>query len=441
MKKRKRSPKGRERSPPFKMNINKEKLMKMKKRIGLVGILFAILILPVHSWAGKEVIISPAALDHFVLEGPQKTIAGEEFTLVITAQDAFGNVIIDYSLSGKGIEITTDGVGKISPNKVLPAQFKDGWAEILLTYDKAQDIILTCREIEGRALGKSERIAVFPAGLDHFVLTAPKEAIAGESFDLWISAQDTYRNTIPDYTTSGKGVTISASGEEKISPSKVAATQFINGVARVSLSYNRAETITLSCKEEMGEAKGESSLLTIKPASLDHFLLSTAPTATAGKKFQATITACDSFGNIVTDYGQKGKGVLLLTRGKGHLSPSSIPASQFQDGVAKIELAYDKAEPITIEVNEATPVSKVLPPEEIKPRVVLPKVTILVAGKKIPVERIDSANGWAYVRDEIRYVNIRIRGDKADIWREVPRGRTPETYQAIQRLLRKRGME
>ena len=394
-----------------------------------------------HNYSnGEKVIISPAALDYFVLEGPKKAVAGEEFTLIIIAQDAFGNVITDYALSGKGIEITTDGVGKISPDRVLPAQFKDGRAKIPLTYNKAQNIILICKEIEGRVSGRSEKITVLPAGLDHFVLTAPKEAVAGEPFDLWISAQDAYRNTIPDYATSGKGVTISASGEKKISPSKAMAVQFVNGVARVSLSYNKAQTITLSCKEEMGVAKGESSLLAIKPAPLDHFLLSTAPTATAGKKFQATITARDSFENIITDYGQKGRGALLTVNGKGSLSPSSIPASQFQNGVAKVELAYDKAEPITIKVKEATPITKALP-EAAEPLVTLPKVTILVAGEKIPVERIDSANGWAYIGDEIRYVNIRIRGDKVNIWRKVPRGRTPETYQAIQRLLRKRGME
>jgi len=415
----------------------------MKKKIGLMGILFAILILCSHGRVGGEVIISPAALDHFVLEGPKEAVAGEQFTLTITACDAFGNIITDYTLSGKGVEITTDGVGKISPDKVLPTEFKEGRAETLLTYDKAQDMVLICKEIEGRVSGRSERITVFPAGLDHFVLTGPKEAVAGEPFDLWISAQDAYRNTIPDYATLGKGVTINASGEGKVSPDRIAANQFMNGVARVSLSYNKAQTITLICKEEMGvtpPAKGESSLLAIKPASLDHFLLSTAPTATAGKKFQATITACDSFGNIITDYGQKGRGVLLTVSGRGFLSPSSIPASQFQNGVAKVELAYDKAEPITIEVKEAAPI-KEISPEVAKPVVTLPKVTILVAEKKIPVDGIDSANGWAYIGNEIRYVNIRIKGEKADVWREVPRGKTPETYQAIQRLLRKRGME
>ena len=417
-----------------------KKEIRMMKKIRLVGILLAILILPLHSWAGGEIIISPAALDHFVLEGPKEAVAGEGFTLSITAQDAFSNVISDYSLSGQGVGITTDGVGKISPDRVLPAEFQDGRAEVSLTYNKAQDIVLICKEMEGKASGRSERLTVHPAGLDHFVLTAPKEAVAGKNFVLWISAQDTYRNTIPDYATSGKGVAISASGEGKISPDRVTATQFVNGVARVNFSYNKAQTITLSCKEELGEAKGESSLLTIKPASLDHFLLATVSAATAGKKFQATITACDSFGNVITDYGQKGKGVLLLTRGKGQLSPSSIPASQFQNGVANVDLTYDKAEPITIKVQETAPVSK-LPPATTELVETLPRITILVSNQKVPVERIDSANGWAYIGDEIKYVNIRIRGDKVNVWRKVPWGRTPETYQAIQKLLRKRGME
>ena len=225
-----------------------------------------------------------------------------------------------------------------------------------------------------------------------------------------------------------------------VSPYGTAADHFVNGVARVSVSYDKAQTITLTCKEEMGEAKGESALLTIKPASLDHFLLSTAPTAVAGKKFQATVTVYDSFENIITDYAQKGQGVLLTTRGKGSLSPAFVPASQFQNGVAKMELAYDKAEPITIEVKETAPI-KEISPGVAEPVVTLPKVTIMVAGQRAPVDGIDENNGWAYIGDEIRYVNIRIKGEKADVWREVPRGKTPETYQAIQRLLRKRGME
>ena len=86
----------------------------------VVGILVAILAISTLLWGEREIVIAPSELDHFLVQAPQGAIAGEGFTLTITAQDAFDNVITDYALSGKGVSISTDGVGKVSPDKLLP---------------------------------------------------------------------------------------------------------------------------------------------------------------------------------------------------------------------------------------------------------------------------------------------------------------------------------
>ncbi len=408
--------------------------MKIKKKIalGVLPILLSFL-LNVAVWGAGEVIIAPANLNYFSVTAPSKVTAGEAFPVTITACDSFGNIITDYRLSGKGVKITTSGMGKIISERISPLEFKEGVARASLTYEQAQDIILIVTEIEGVARGRSATITALSAGLNHFVLTVPREVRAGEEFTIFISARDAFGNIISDYSTKGKELSLFASGEGRLNPSKVEVAQFKEGVASFSLTYDKAQKITLICKEEGGRAEGISSSLIIKPGTFHHFLLTSVPAARAGESFKATITAYDSFRNVLTNYGATGKGVLLSVTGSGRLNPSRIPASQFINGVAKIRLSYDRAEPITIQAKEIS-----LP--AVRPET-KEGIFITVAGREVLVDRIDGINGWAYIGDEIRYVNIRIKGDKIDVWRKVPRGRTPETYQAIQKLLRKRGME
>ena len=405
----------------------------MKKKIvwGVLLILLSVLSQVVVGRAG-EIIVAPASLDHFSITVPSKVTAGESFPAAIISRDSFGNIVTDYRLSGKGIRMTTSGMGKITPEKITPLEFKDGVAQVNFTYDRAQDIILIVSEIEGKVKERSATITVLPSKLDHFVLTVPKEARAGKEFIISISARDAFENIISDYSSKGKELSLFASGQGRLNPSKVEVAQFKEGVASFSLTYDKAQKIILTCKEEGGRAEGTSSSLVIKPGAFHHFLLTPVPAARAGESFKATITAYDSFGNVVTDYGATGKGVLLSVTGSGRLNPSRIPASQFINGVAKVRLSYDRAEPITISAKEA--VLKTM--SEAKKG-----VSITVAGRKIMVDRVDKTNGWAYMGDEIRYVNIRIDNDLQDVWREIPRGKTPENYQAIQKLLKKRGAE
>jgi len=406
----------------------------MVKKVGR-GVLSILLcfLLDVAVWGAGEVIIAPANLDHFSVTAPSKVTAGEAFPVTVTARDSFGNIVTDYHLSGKGVKITTSGMGKIIPERIVATEFKDGVAHVSFTYDRAQDIILISAEIEGEARGRSNTITVLPAGLDHFVLTVPKEARAGQEFTIFISARDTFGNIISDYSRKRKELSLLPSGEGRLNPSKIEVTQFKEGVASLNLTYNKAQKITLTCKEEGGEAEGTSSSITVKPGAFHHFLLSCAPSARAGESFEATITAYDSFGNVVTNYQATGKGAILSVTGGGKLSPSLISASQFVNGVARVRLSYDRAEPITISAKE---ISLPLVRPEVKEG-----VSIIVTGRKVTVDRIDEVNGWAYIGNEIRYVNIRIKGDTEDIWREIPRGKTPENYQAIQKLLRKRGAQ
>jgi tetratricopeptide (TPR) repeat protein len=343
------------------MNKINGKINKVKS-IGL-GILAVYTIFSLPLRAATEIMITPSGLDHFLVQAPARVTAGSGLTLVVTACDSFGNVITDYALKGKGIEITTDGLSQILPDRILPAHFRSGRAEILLTYNTAETIAIICKEIGGEAAGRSKGVTVLPAGLDHFVLSVPAETTAGESFLLGINAQDAYGNTVSDSALSGKKIIIISSGEGEVSPTTVEPAQFRNGIARIGCSADKAEIIILTCQEKKGKAKGEVSLV-IKPASLDHFLFSTVSTAPAGNKFQATITACDSFGNVITDYGAQGGGALLVVSGSGSLSPSSVSAAQFQDGVAKVELTYDKAESITISVKEVTPAVPSIAPSD-----------------------------------------------------------------------------
>lgn len=408
----------------------------------MFGVLILSSGLPMVASGAARVIITPGSLDHFVVTAPSTAIAGQSFVIRIQAQDRHNNIVTDYSTSGKGLKVTTDGRGHISPSQIPASSFISGLTAVNITYDKAEPVTLSVTEIRGTQSGRSHQILVKPGLIDHFVVTAPPRGVAGKPFVLSIRADDAYGNLITNYASTGNGVNISVPGSERVTPSKVLASDFINGVAISNISYNRAGPISFTVTEQGGTAAGSSGQMTIRPGSLAHFVVDTIESAVAGRSFEATIEAQDAYHNIIRDYDSIGKGARISTDGSGRIEPSTIDAASFEDGVVRVEFTYNKAEPITIFATEEAPAPKVvrLPvaPPVVMPKVKISKPKIVVEGKEVFVDRIDKEKGWAYLGDQVRYVNVRIGMDARDVWRGVPKGRTPSTWQAVQRLRRER---
>ena len=70
--------------------------------------------------------------------------------------------------------------------------------------------------------------------------------------------------------------------------------------------------------------------------------------AVSGQRFRIRVEAYDRYNNIVRNYNLSGNEVLLSTSGTSYITPSVILPTEFIDGVAVVEVMYDRAESFTI---------------------------------------------------------------------------------------------
>lgn len=89
------------------------------------------------------------------------------------------------------------------------------------------------------------------------------------------------------------------------------------------------------------------------------FSIETPQKVQANIPFRATIKVVDNQGNILKDYSSWGKGVEITSDTAGSVTPSYIGASSFIDGIANVEMTYNKEGDITLSFNEARKVKKI----------------------------------------------------------------------------------
>ncbi|RMF28444.1 MAG: hypothetical protein D6759_15825, partial [Chloroflexi bacterium] len=140
--------------------------------------------------------ITPGPLHHFALSpitSPQT--AGVTFTLVITAQDEYNNVVTSYVETAT----LTDSTGTISPTAT--GNFSAGvWSGSAAITRAQSAIVITVTGKEGKQ-GTSNAFDVVPAALDHIVVSPATAVIsAGEGITYTAEAFDVYDNSRGDVT-------------------------------------------------------------------------------------------------------------------------------------------------------------------------------------------------------------------------------------------------
>ncbi|MDP2277778.1 MAG: hypothetical protein Q8K51_06105, partial [Nitrospirota bacterium] len=182
----------------------------------------------------------------------------------------------------------------------------------------------------------------------YFKVYAPKEAVAGEPFEVTISTFDAFDNPIDNYSSSGRGVNIGSTGQATVSPSFIGQSEFKNGQAVVKMRHEKAEEISIVASESGMSQQGKSTAVKINPAAPESFVVVTPDSAAAGQRFRINVEAYDRFKNIVRNYNLIGSDVYLNVTGTGVLSPKRVHASEFVNGAASVDVVYDKAESFAV---------------------------------------------------------------------------------------------
>ncbi|MEW6109768.1 MAG: hypothetical protein AB1632_11475 [Nitrospirota bacterium] len=295
----------------------------------------------------KDLTVSPNKLDHFILQTPGNVIAGSKFDVRVIAKDLFDNTVDDLDI-GRNIKITSKGTSSIKMLGSSAVDFRNGLATASFVSEKTGDVIIELQEITTGSMGRTQSIAVNPSSLSYFKLQAPKNASAGEEFDLLVAAYDAYDNLVTNYSSAGNGVALYTSGSSKIEPSFISPSGFKDGQTVIKAVYEKAEEIQVIAKERNREQTGKTSEILVSNTAPDHFVVVTPDIAVSGQRFKIKVEAYDRFNNIVKNYNLIGNDVILNTSGSGSLTPSMVPPSAFTNGIAMVDVIYDKAESFLI---------------------------------------------------------------------------------------------
>jgi len=103
-----------------------------------------------------------------------------------------------------------------------------------------------------------------------------------------------------------------------------------------------------------------------------NFSVITPDIAQAGENFAIKIIAKDERDILISDYDTVGSGVEITTTGTGTIRPELVEASQFINGIATIDVIYDKTEDFTIKAKGQAAIT-----EEIKEAVKVKDATLL----------------------------------------------------------------
>jgi len=300
----------------------------------------------------REITIMPNKLDHFFIQSPPSVAAGNKFDIKVIARDAYNNPVADTDIETKNIKLALAGTSSL---KIVSADmaFRNGVSIATLMAEKTGESVIEVHDTATGSKGISAALKVMSAGLSYFKVYAPKEAVAGEPFEVTISTFDVFDNPIDNYSSSGRGVNIGSTGQAKVSPSFIGQSEFKNGQAVLKLRYEKAEEISIVASESGMSQQGKSTAVRINPAVPESFVVVTPDSAVAGQRFRIKIEAYDRFKNIVRNYNLIGNDVYLNATGTGMLVPKMAHASEFVNGIASVDVVYDKAESFAISASMA----------------------------------------------------------------------------------------
>lgn len=279
--------------------------------------------------------VNVGPLDNFLVEaagggaiGAQT--AGVSFDLQVTARDAGGNTVTAFSGT---VDITSSGT--LLAGGGTTASFTAGILNPhAVTISSSGNHTVTATLTSGTESGTSNSFAVNHATLDHFAVETtgggaiPTQA-ATVSFDVQVTAQDAFDNTVTSFTgtadMTSTGTLSSGGGTTAPLTAGVLATH--------ALTISSVGSFSVTATLTAGLETGTSNLFTVTHGPLDNFLVEASGggpvgSQTAGVPFDIQVIARDPAGNTVTSFG----GTTEITS-SGSLSSGGGTTPAFTNGV------------------------------------------------------------------------------------------------------------
>lgn len=310
----------------------------------------------------KRIKILPADISELSIKVPPSVRVGIDFEVFIAGNDRFGNIVCK-EFNPKELNLFLKG--DVSP-KIKEIQYLSDscHVRVKLFSEKIGIFYIEADLLNKKVTGKSNKIEIVNGTVSAFIINTPEEAVVDEPFEITILAIDKFNNFVRDFATQREKIIIEAQGKGYIFPSELTSYAFSDGKAKLTLRYDRVEDIRVVAKVANDNSiRGESNIVKIVPPKVKRFEVISPDTIIAGQKFKIKVIAYNQLDKIMSNYNLYGNTVVLKSSGSGILTPTKIPPSEFVNGVATVEVMYDKAEKFEI---LATLEEKEIPSKEIK---------------------------------------------------------------------------
>jgi hypothetical protein len=235
-----------------------------------------------HSGSSNSFTVNPGFATHLVVSNGASQVAGNDFSVTVTAKDAYGNTATGYAGM---VKITSSDNQAVLPSNYAFQASDAGVHSFNVTLETKGSQSITATDTANSAItGFQTGITVTHAATASSVIISPaaSSVTAGLSKTYSATAFDAYGNSW-DVTSSTTWSISSDSGgaNSNIYTSATAGSWIVTG------SYASA---------------ANSTGLTVNPAGLDHFIFNIVETQTAGSAFSIAVTAKDAYNNTVTGY-------------------------------------------------------------------------------------------------------------------------------------------
>jgi hypothetical protein len=260
--------------------------------------------------------VSAAAMT-VVVSAPSTATAGVGFYTTITIKDAYGN-----GYNGLVTLTSSDGQALNIPSFTMAY----GSSTLALVLYKADPITLmaTAGSLKG-----SSAITVNPAAAAKLAVSSPSAVTAGTSFNVTVTAQDAYGNTVTGFN----GIVTLSCTDGQSAPVSLTLS---NGTANTAVTLDKADSLKLAASN--GVIGGYSGLITVSPAAMT-VVVSAPSTAKVGVGFYTTITIKDAYGNGYN-------GLVTLTASDGQ--KLNVPSFTMANGSSTLLLVLDIADIVSL---------------------------------------------------------------------------------------------
>jgi hypothetical protein len=235
--------------------------------------------------------VTAATVSQLLVQGfPSPVTAGSLGGFFVTAADAYGNTVADYH--GTVSFRSSDGRATLPPSYTFTAA-DNGRVHFDAVLVQAGMQSLTATDTAGLT-GTQAGIVVMPAAADHFALLAPDTTVAGEPFDVTLTALDPYGNVATGFQGT---VSFGSSDPQADLPPDYTFTPTDQGTHTFSVTLYTAGSQTIG-------AGNTAASVMVTPAAAVAFSIQPpdCDCAVAGQPFAIIVSARDPYGNIDINY-------------------------------------------------------------------------------------------------------------------------------------------